>query len=149
MRNDPSKQARRGSTAMEFALMLPLLFALLSAVIDWGYYMTVRVAIARATMDGVRAGAATKDDPATAQNEVANTAQTRTTDTLAGMGRACGAGCTVTATACAVGQVGAVCGAPPIPTIVVQITYPFSPFFGFVPTPPNFQDTFTMAQQAR
>lgn len=147
MRNDRTGMSRRGNAAIEFALVLPLLFMLVSAVVDWGYYMTLRVTVARATMDGVRAGSALKDDPNTAANEVAVAAKQRTLDTLAGMGRACGS-CTVTAEACNVGQGGS-CGAPPVPAVVVTVNYPFTPFFGFVQTPPNITDSFTMANQSR
>jgi Flp pilus assembly protein TadG len=137
----------RGSAAIEFALILPIMFMLLSAVIDWGYYMSVRVSIARATMDGARAGAATPDDLATGPNETTVGARNRTLNVLAGMNRACGAGCTVTATSCVAGQGGPACQTPPIPTVVMQVTYPYTPFFGFVPSPGSFSETFIMAQQ--
>jgi Flp pilus assembly protein TadG len=139
----------RGSAAIEFALVMPLLFMLLSAVVDWGHYMSVRVSIARATMDGARAGAASRDDLSTAGNEVQIAANARTLAVLQGMGRACGGGCNVTAVACAAGQAApADCQSPPIPTVVVTVTYPYTPFFGFVPTPGNFREQFMMAQQS-
>jgi Flp pilus assembly protein TadG len=139
----------RGSAAIEFALVMPLLFMLLSAVIDWGQYMSVRVSIARATMDGVRAGAAARDDASTGINEISQAANDRTLAVLAGMGKPCGGGCTVSALACNTGQAApADCQSPPIPTVVVTVNYPYRPFFGFVPTPPNFREQFMMAQQS-
>jgi hypothetical protein len=33
--------------------------------------------------------------------------------------------------------------------VVVTVNYPFTPFFGFVKTPPNITDSFTMANQSR
>lgn len=139
----------RGSAAIEFALVMPLMFMLLAAVIDWGHYMSTRVSIARATMDGARQGAATIDDPNTGANEIVSAARNRTLAVLTGMGKACGGGCTVVATACATGQgTPAACGSPPLPTIVVDVNYPYSPFFGFVPTPTNFHETFMMVQQS-
>jgi Flp pilus assembly protein TadG len=137
----------RGSAAIEFALVMPLMLMLLAAVIDWGHYMSTRVSIARAAMDGARAGAAALNDPATPVNEITQSAQTRTQTVLQGMGKACGSGCMITATACATGQGTSDCGAPPIPTVVVTVTYPYSPFFGFVPTPTNFREQFMMVQQ--
>lgn len=138
----------RGSAAIEFALVLPVMFMLLAAVIDWGHYMSSRVSIARATMDGARAGAATPDDATTGVNETVTAARNRTLATLAGMNKTCGGGCTVTATACAALQGSpAVCQSPPIPTIAVVVDYPYSPFFGFVPTPAGFHEEFIMAQQ--
>ena len=52
------RRSKRGSAAIEFALLSTVLFLFLSTVVDWGWYMTQRVSVARATMDGARVGAA-------------------------------------------------------------------------------------------
>jgi Flp pilus assembly protein TadG len=139
---------RRGSTAIEFALMLPLLMIFMAAIIDWGWYMTQRVAVARATMDGARVGA-TVFEPSTvaAGSLIKPRAESRARDVLAGMGMPCAAmsaSCVVTATYCNTGD-GGVCNNPPFDALVLQLRYDYTPFFGFLPTPPEISDYFLMA----
>lgn len=138
---------RRGSTAIEFALVLPLLLFFLSVIIDWGWFMSQRVTVARATMDGARVGA-TKFEPSTvtAGSLIEPRAEERAKDVLAGMGMPCDdpTVCVVTATYCANGA-GGVCANPPIDSLVVQVSYAFTPFFGFSPMPSEIRDDFLMA----
>jgi hypothetical protein len=138
---------RRGSTAIEFAMMLPLLLFFLSAIIDWGWYMTQRVAVARATMDGARVGATVfEPSSVTAGTLIKPRAENRAKDVLNGMGMPCNlsSGCVVTATYCANGA-GGICNNPPFDALVVQLQYEYTPFFGFAPTPDDIDDYFLMA----
>jgi hypothetical protein len=137
---------RRGAAAIEFAIWLPILMVFLSAVVDWGWFMTRRVALARATMDGARVGATVYEPSSvTAGTLMKPRAESRAKNVLAGMGMPCTAGlCTVTATYCGDGA-GGVCNNPPFDGIVVQTTYVYEPFFGFVATPTLISDYFIMA----
>jgi hypothetical protein len=140
------RSRRRAAAALEFALMLPMLLIFLSAVIDWGWYMTQRVAVARATMDGCRVGATVYEpDSVVAGSLIKPRAVNRAKDVLLGMGMPCNAGnCLITATYCANGA-GGVCNSPPFDGLVLQIAYDFTPFFGFAPVPTDITDFFLMA----
>lgn len=50
-------KTRRGSTAIEFALTLPLLLILVAGVIDLGQYLFLADSVAAAIAEGARAGA--------------------------------------------------------------------------------------------
>ena len=138
---------RRGVAAMEFALWLPVLFMLISAVVDWGYYMHLKVNVARATMDGCRVGAAVFEPNAIAPGSISiPRARNRVIDVLNGMGLGCGGGCSVSAQYCPKSTGGA-CGNPPFDGLLVTTNYDFTPFFGFVATPPLIEEDFMMASE--
>ncbi len=141
----------RGAAAIEFALTMPVIILLLSAVVDWGSYMTTRVTVARAAMDGARQGAATRESNLVADGTViAPAARQRAVDVLAGMNKPCTAGiCTVTGTFCAVGQASANCGSPPLQTVLVTVQYAYTPFFGFITTPAQLRESFMMVVEAQ
>ena len=52
---------RRGSYAIEFGLLLPILLTLASGVVDVGHYLVSADALTAAVADGARAGALTED----------------------------------------------------------------------------------------
>ena len=136
---------RRATAAIEFALWLPILLLFISAVVDWGWYMTRRVNVARATMDAARVGATVYEPTSvTAGTLIRPRAITRAKDVLLGMGMPCGASCIVTATYCSNGG-GGVCNNPPFDALVVQIQYEYEPFFGFIPVPNDIEEFFLMA----
>jgi hypothetical protein len=71
MRNNTFTQRsdRRGASAIEFVLWLPVLIILLSGVVDISWYMSRYHLVQRATMDGVRYGVrqAAEEAPTDAQ----------------------------------------------------------------------------------
>ena len=142
-----TQRARRGSAAMEFSLWLFPLFILISGVVDWGYYMTQRVNVARATMDGCRIGAAVfEPNGMTAGSLSTVRARNRTINVLNGLGMPCGGSCTVNAQYCRDGTGGA-CENPPFDALLVTVTYDFTPFFGFASTPTQITESFMMASE--
>ncbi len=56
---------RRGSNAIEFALILPVLMMFLTGIMDYGWFFSQQISMIHAVRDGVRAGATTpfEDDP--------------------------------------------------------------------------------------
>ena len=52
----PRGRRGRGAAAVEFALVLPLLLALVLGVIDWGYYFFVEQVVVNAAREGARVG---------------------------------------------------------------------------------------------
>lgn len=49
-------RAARGASAVEFALVLPLLLAVVLGAIDWGYYFFVEQVVVNAAREGARVG---------------------------------------------------------------------------------------------
>lgn len=65
-------RARRGANAIEFALALPFLTALLAGVVDGGSFLLDQRAVAHAAHSGARVGASTSEPyPATGELIVA------------------------------------------------------------------------------
>jgi Flp pilus assembly protein TadG len=61
----PARRSRRGVTAIEAALILPVLFLMLFGVFDWSWYLFHWLTVNRASHACVRiaAGLATAEDP--------------------------------------------------------------------------------------
>ena len=60
------RRNRRGSAAVEFALVLPVLMLLLFGIIDFGRMMNARITLSEAAHEGARAAAVAGDDAAVA-----------------------------------------------------------------------------------
>ena len=114
---------RRGSQAVEFALVLPILLMMISAAVDVGDYLGRNRALVEAAADGARAGAADADDPAGVAEATAATAW----DAMGSFG-------TPRFSASIDGQA-------PQQRVVVSATLPYEPFFGLVPTPETLSYT--------
>jgi Flp pilus assembly protein TadG len=116
MRGQLTHRQARGAAAIEFALVLPLLLALVLGAIDWGYYFFVEQVVVNAAREGARVG--TLQSNAT-QADALNNAQSACTSfiTQAGLNSA-GATCTPST------------GAGP--SIVVTASYPTGSLTGFM-----------------
>lgn len=114
------RRARRGASALEFGLVLPLAVLLLASVADWAWFLFHEMSMVIATGRGARiAGGIPEDDGPAAAAETS----TRTWLTRFGMD---GDAATVT-----VSMDG---GADP-QTITVSGSMPYSPLVGMVPLP--------------
>jgi Flp pilus assembly protein TadG len=89
-------QRRRGSAAVEFALVLPVLLLLFGAIVDFSLYVSTCHVVSRAARDGARVGAATPD-PSGAGTELRAAAIAQAQSTMTEMGHPCSGGCTVNA----------------------------------------------------
>jgi Flp pilus assembly protein TadG len=56
MRRALATRKARGSALVEFAVLLPVLVAIVCGTIDWGYYFFVREVIVNASREGARVG---------------------------------------------------------------------------------------------
>lgn len=137
MNTHPPNRARRGALAIEFALVLPLLLALATAVIDYGWYLSRASRVVVATRDGARLGVTYSTDESPAPHVVA---QQHARDALVEAGIPCADGCEVTAT------LGAVDG---VPSLTLNVSAPFTPLTGLVPTPTEMRVELTMALEIR
>ncbi|HEY3452396.1 MAG TPA: TadE family protein [Myxococcales bacterium] len=64
----------RGASALEFALVLPLLLLLVMGILDWGYYFFAEQIVVNAAREGARAGSLATLDSALAQAEATSVA---------------------------------------------------------------------------
>jgi len=138
--------SRSGSAAIEFALWLPVLLMFVATIVDYGIYMTERVSVARATMEGARSGAAIfEPDLVSPGTNIRPAALARSSDILTQLGVTCpSASCTIDVTYCP-SPGGGACGFPPFDAVMVDIKLQFTPLFGLVPTPSVIHETLIMA----
>jgi Flp pilus assembly protein TadG len=80
MRRATGKVRERGAAAVEFAVTVPVLLAIVFGTIDWGYYFFHREIVVNAAREGARAGTLKYDDPSLAAAEAQRIAQKYLTD---------------------------------------------------------------------
>lgn len=71
MARPPTRTARRGANAIEFALILPVLITMMAGIMEYGWYFSQMVALSAATNDAARAGATTPEDSDDTPEQVA------------------------------------------------------------------------------
>ena len=122
-------RSRRGSNAVEFALILPILITLLAGIVEWGWTLNQQMMVVQAAREGARAGVSTPrdDDPETA-------AQARVVQSLNDMGLN-GSAATVTVS---------IVGAYPDELLQVNLALPHQPIIGLVPIPVDLKAALTM-----
>lgn len=122
---------RRGAAAVEFALTLPVVIVVASAVLDYSWFLNRSADVLTAVREGTRHGATIEQD-----DDPAAEAMTRTQTALTDYGFTCSGSCSVNAT------VGDLDG---MATVQVVASVPYEPIMGLVPTPENMGATLVMA----
>ncbi|MCK6519902.1 pilus assembly protein [Myxococcota bacterium] len=124
-----ARRDRRGSNAVEFALILPILILLFAGIVEWGWTLNQQMMVVQAAREGARAGVSTPrdDDPETA-------AEARAVQALNDMGLN-GSAAVVTAT---------ITGAYPDELLQVSLALPHQPIIGLVPIPVDLKAALTM-----
>lgn len=122
---------RRGSISVEFGVTLPIILLLLVGVLEWGRMLAREVAVVTIARDAAHAGAITKTN---AENVALRQAQ----DGL----RAAGfdpatASVLVQSQANPVGEL-----------LKVEVTVPFRPLFGLIPTTPQLYASTILRREA-
>ena len=127
----PRRRARSGAAAVEFALTLPVVIVVATAILDYSWFLNRSADVLTAVREGTRHGTTIDqaDDPAAE-------AATRTETALSDYGFTCSGSCSINAV------VGDLDG---MSTITVQATVPYEPIVGLVPTPENMGATLVMA----
>lgn len=90
---------RRGASAVEFGLTLPIVFLLLSLVLDVGWFLSRQHIAHQAARDAVRWSVRSSDDPAV----VAWIAEANAASWLEAMNIECGEGCVIDADPVSIG----------------------------------------------
>lgn len=141
MRRDPTvRTSRRGISATEFALWLPIIVVLVTGVIEFSWYMTQTLNVSRAARDGSRYGASVYEPPAmTRGTRTVPEAEAFARDILEGAGLACGSDC----------EIEANYETDPFEMIRVTVTYPYHSLFGVVPISETIRYTFVTAVEVQ
>lgn len=126
-----------GSTAVEFAILLPVFVALLLGIAEYGWLFYHEVVVSNAAREGARIGVTYAPGDAV---DGPTAATTRVGEYLLASGLECGGGCEVSA---------ADTGASPSRMLDVQITYAYEPLLGFVPTPEAVRARSTMRYEVQ
>ena len=128
---------RRGSAAIEFALTLPIILMLISAVADYGWYLAQQTQALQAVGDGVRHGITVASDAVPAPEDAA-VAHTQTV--LSGLGIACDSNddCEFNAEISTVGDLRA---------MRVSVSFNYTPIAGLVPNPDTIKAETVMAME--
>ena len=128
---------RRGSSALEFALTLPVIVAVLAGILEYGWYLFQLSNVVHALRDGTRIGVTVpSSDDAGSQAR----AEAHARSVMDGLGVPCtdGGECVVTATIEPAGDVQ---------ILRMNIEVDYSPLVGLLPTPSQLRGTFTMMMQ--
>ena len=128
---------RRGSSAIEFALTLPIIVAVLAGILEYGWYLFQLSNVVHALRDGTRIGVTV---PASDETGTESRAEAHARAVMDGLGVPCtdGGGCTVVATAIPAGD---------IQTLRMAIEVDYTPIVDLLPTPSQLRGTFTMMMQ--
>lgn len=128
---------RRGASALEFALTLPVLVVVLAGILEYGWYLFQLSNVVHALRDGTRIGVTV---PSTDETGAAGRAEAHARAVLDGLGVPCtdGGGCNVTAT---------IAAAEDVDTLTMAIEVDYEPIVGLLPTPSQLHGTFTMMVQ--
>lgn len=132
------RRPRRGIAAVEFALWLPLLVLLLSAIVDLSWYMSRKRAVVRASHDGARTGAAIYEHPVLDEpgSRAVPAAQEQAEQVLDALG-----------VSCPDGVVARYRDGNGIDLIRVEVECPFTPLFGMIPMRSRLESAFMMASE--
>lgn len=128
---NPRPRRRRGASAIEFALVFPMMLVFTFGVMDWSWYLVQYQLVARSAQVGARSGAQTR-----LENSPGTVASARARTYLEAMSFVPTGSATYTTTLN--------CLAANNSLIRVAVTVPYAPLVGFVPTPPNVRSSITM-----
>ncbi len=127
------RSAQRGAAAIEFALVLPILIAIIVAIMDYGWFFTENSRVVAATREGVRLGVTyATDETPTPQTAAAN----RINEVLTDYGFDTSSATVTTEYV----------GTAPEQMLRVTVTLPYEPLVGMIPValPPNLNGSMTM-----
>ena len=139
MRRTSSRSLRRGASAIEFALCLPIFCAIVFGIIEYGWVFFQQANVIAAVREGARLGVTlprTSDPEGTAIAEVRNT--------LRGVGYTSAQvdAATVTATVTDSTANGA-----PSDAMTVVARVPYQQIIGMIPVPPEIHAEMTMMME--
>lgn len=88
-----ARRARRGTSAIEFALVLPVLLTVILGTIEFSWFISTRYDVQRAAREGTRVGATVLVRPEETAEIITDAAEIRARQVLEASGRPCEGGC--------------------------------------------------------
>ncbi|TVQ88823.1 MAG: pilus assembly protein [Deltaproteobacteria bacterium] len=92
-----TRRARRGASAVEFALLFPMVTFMVFGALEFSWYISTQYDVQRAAREGARIGSATLVRPDESLDQIRDAATLRAMDVLESRGRPCSVGCAVEA----------------------------------------------------
>ena len=128
---------RRGASALEFALTLPVVMLVLAGILEYGWYLFQLSNVVHALRDGTRIGVTV---PLASPTPPTTRAEEHARAVLNGLGVPCedGDGCIVTAV---------INPSDDFDVLNLTIEVDYTPIVGLLPAPGLLQGTFTMMMQ--
>lgn len=124
------RKVRRGASAIEFGLWVPVIMALFAGVVDISRFISLQHTIQRAARDAARSGSsltrALSGAGTATEADIEGTASTHARNVLVDSGLPCATGCTITST-------WAFSTVSDSWVLSVRVTYPFTPLIGLLP----------------
>ena len=128
---------RRGASALEFALTLPVVMIVLAGILEYGWYLFQLSNVVHALRDGTRIGVTV---PLASSTPPTTRAEEHARAVMNGLGVPCedGDGCMVTAVINASDEFDVL-------NLTIEVNY--DPIVGLLPAPDLLRGTFTMMMQ--
>ena len=128
---------RRGASALEFALTLPIVMIVLAGILEYGWYLFQLSNVVHALRDGTRIGVTV---PLEHPTPPTTRAEEHARAVMNGLGVPCeeGEGCVVTAV---------IRPSDDFDVLNLTIEVDYTPIVGLLPSPSLLQGTFTMMMQ--
>ena len=128
---------RRGASALEFALTLPVVMIVLAGILEYGWYLFQLANVVHALRDGTRIGVTV---PLTDTIPPTDRAEQHARSVMNGLGVPCdeGEGCTITAI---------ITPSEEFDVLNLTIEVDYTPIVGLLPSPSQLQGSFTMMMQ--
>ena len=130
-------RVRRGASALEFALTLPVVMFVLAGILEYGWYLFQLSNVVHALRDGTRIGVTV---PLSSATPPTTRAEEHARAVMNGLGVPCedGDGCIVTAI---------ISPSDEFDVLNLTIEVDYTPIVGLLPAPSLLQGTFTMMMQ--
>ena len=127
--------SRNGAAALEFALILPILLVLISAIADYGWYLTQQTQVLQAVGDGARMGITVSPAASPGPEDIA---LEHTQNVLSGLGIPCNDDddCEFETSINSAGT---------LDVLTVKVTLNYQPIAGLVPYPEKIKAETSMA----
>lgn len=132
------KRNRRGATAVEFAVTLPLFFLILAGIVDLGVYYLTQARVAHALHRGGAVAASVLTEPGVSDGEAIKALGIlKTQEALNNSGVWCDADCAVTGSIWQTPEWG-------VEVVEFSVSLPFTPVVGLISMPEQIERTYVI-----
>ena len=129
------RRHRRGATAVEFALTIPIPILFLLGVVEYGTAISQREALVNVARDAANSAVSVVRESAGDTEGVVSRGNARAEALLETYGVSCGSGCTVSTTV----------ASQTLDVVTVQVVAPYAPMFSLIPSPSQLRAAHSLA----